>query len=175
MIRQSNGKLEDEKKVSWEKVREAKRGSEELAKSSRLGVVGSWRLGMSMFEVFRPNGFGKVHRMHSFEADGQTVYNFLVEVGRQGFESFQLVQDFDLSRILHPDRPVTVPGPVGRVLVSQMDEVRQDLVWALGVEKPSSTGDLYRVDVVARGEVLLNVSWQQLEETVSGKEVFSHI
>ena len=95
------------------------------------------------------NGFGKVHRMHSFEADGQTaacqalpspcirrvalmsharkaftmwraapcsfriqsatgrtrqrpselieVYNFLVEVGRQGFESFQLVQDFDLS------------------------------------------------------------------------------
>ncbi|CAK9079433.1 Phenolphthiocerol/phthiocerol polyketide synthase subunit A ((Phenol)carboxyphthiodiolenone synthase subunit A) (Beta-ketoacyl-acyl-carrier-protein synthase I) (Phthiocerol synthesis polyketide synthase type I PpsA) [Durusdinium trenchii] len=163
MIRQSNGKLEDEKKVSWEKVREAKRGSEELAKSSRLGVVGSW------------NGFGKVHRMHSFEADGQTVYNFLVEVGRQGFESFQLVQDFDLSRILHPDRPVTVPGPVGRVLVSQMDEVRQDLVWALGVEKPSSTGDLYRVDVVARGEVLLNVSWQQLEETVSGKEVFSHI
>ena len=31
------------------------------------------------------------------------------------------------------------------------DRCSVDEVWALGVEKPSSTGDLYRVDVVARG------------------------
>lgn len=106
---------------------------------------------------FEPrNGFGKVHQMHSSDEtvsllqgsvrcrglrwtpmfDVAEVYNFFVELGRDGYESFQLVQNADLSSALecdwrrngwphgwlldvkllpfsgicHPDRPVTIPG-----------------------------------------------------------------
>lgn len=167
MIKQPNGKLEDEKRVSWEKVREASKsgaGAELALKSSVFAVIGSW------------SGFGKVHRMNSKSVDGETVYTFFVEVGREGYESFQLVQNADLSRIIHPDRPVTIPGSASRVLVSSIDQVRQDLVWALGIEKANSTGDVYKVEVVVRGDVVMSVSWTVLEDAPpKDREIFGSL
>ncbi|CAJ1347825.1 unnamed protein product [Effrenium voratum] len=81
-----SGKLEDVKKVSWEKVREA--SAQTLAlRSTSFGVIGSW------------NDFGRVHPMHKDSAkDGEAVYSFFLELGREGVEGFQLVKDFDLNR-----------------------------------------------------------------------------
>ena len=162
MIKQQSGRLEDEKRVSWEKVREAASTVTALAtRRSTFGVIGSW------------NGFGKVHQMHSSD---ETVYNFFVELGRDGYESFQLVQNADLSRICHPDRPVTIPGPGSRILVSSIESVRQDLVWAVGIDTATSApGDVYKVEVVVRGDAVMSVSWTLVDAPPKDRDVFGSL
>lgn len=54
--------------------------------------------------------------------------------------------------------------------------MRQDLVWALGIEKASSTGDIYKVEVVVRGDVVMSVSWTVLEDAPpKDREIFGSL
>ncbi|CAE7252494.1 ppsA [Symbiodinium sp. CCMP2592] len=159
LIKDSSGRLDDVKQVSWEKLREAG-PSETLSlkhQSGTLGVIGSW------------NGFGRVHKMHAEFMDGQVAYVFYFELGQSGAEGFQFVNDCDLTRVIHPDRLVAQSGAVHRAMVSSFGHIDQDKVWAAGLDG-GSPGDVFKVDVLAVGDVVTRVSWSQVSDGAVPKD-----
>eukprot|EP00931_Biecheleriopsis_adriatica_P073763 TRINITY_DN47990_c0_g1_i1.p1 TRINITY_DN47990_c0_g1~~TRINITY_DN47990_c0_g1_i1.p1 ORF type:complete len:1197 (+),score=220.30 TRINITY_DN47990_c0_g1_i1:254-3592(+) len=152
--RLETGEIEDVKRISWDKIRESPDQSLALRSAPELAVIGSW------------DGFARIVQMSLESSTPQnTVYSFYVQLGPQGVEGFQLVQDFDWSRIVHPDRPVTSSGAGHRTLVSPISDVSKDQVWAVGLDRQCSPGDIFKVEITALGDVVLRVAWSPFEDS----------
>merc|ERR1719411_550331 len=84
------------KTVSWTKEREEKLTEEQkkIAKRPRLSVVGTWGGYLSPQNQV-------THDAQDQEPMGYQHFAFFVQIGLEGEESFQMLQDLSWERIVH--------------------------------------------------------------------------
>eukprot|EP00930_Biecheleria_cincta_P098875 TRINITY_DN9052_c0_g2_i1.p1 TRINITY_DN9052_c0_g2~~TRINITY_DN9052_c0_g2_i1.p1 ORF type:complete len:1203 (+),score=231.24 TRINITY_DN9052_c0_g2_i1:243-3611(+) len=157
---EANSRPEDVKRISWEKLREG--APVEEFRRPPLAVLGSWA------------GFARMQPMKQVnQPNGQCLYSFQVQLGLQGVEAFQLVQDFDWNAVVHPDRTVTAPESHYQTTVSAADRITDGKVWAIGLDGACSPGDIYQIQVLASGTLVVKVSWSQASGEVKRHELLN--
>lgn len=155
--------------VSWELSRKEELSEEQLVESRRLrlGVAGSW---------------SDYARQNQLDYEGQdelrSNFGFYVTVGSEGVASFQLLQDLDWNRLVHPDRCVEGSNIGHRIMESVNDGAAMDLVWAVGAGfDQAQPGETFHVVVSTANGRVLRVTWKtvtpaELEKAVAeGRKV----
>jgi hypothetical protein len=116
----------------------------------------------------------------AMQKDSKDLYSFVVVVGANGFEQFQLCLDGNMEKILHPDSPMatlntSVYGP-------SSDDDAKGLQWMIGKSakadggqlaltdaSAASPGDKYLVKLSVAGKWRL-VDWECCEKAPSSAE-----
>mmetsp|Transcript_70295 Transcript_70295/g.227598 ORF Transcript_70295/g.227598 Transcript_70295/m.227598 type:complete len:629 (-) Transcript_70295:78-1964(-) len=147
-------------KVSWDKVRDQELTEEQraISKYSCFSVVGSWAGWVRQTQLT----FGG-------QPLGQPAYfYFFVQIGPDGQESFQLLQDCNWDRVVHPNIPVESSYVPHTVYLSANDGHAISLVWTIGPGDGANPGDVFMVKVFTMRAKVLSVKW---ERSQGGKEV----
>jgi len=149
----------DVRRVSWTKTgdRDLSEEQKEAAKRTRFAALGSWDGGARLREL-KWNG---------------SFYYFFVELGSDGKEEFQLVQDFDWNKIFHPSKPEATMGMDYEVLGPSVGDWRsQGLNWTIGKEGYEKPGDIFEVKVFDKvgyvGSYVRKVEWSKVS---SGRDM----
>ncbi|CAE8620421.1 unnamed protein product [Polarella glacialis] len=94
-----------------------------------------------------------------------SCHQFYIVLGETGRESFQLLQDFDWNKIVHPSEAnahqgirYTIQGP------GPGDGRSQGLNWTIGMEGYEKAGTAFEVQVYSQANLVTNVRWQQVED-----------
>jgi len=160
----------EEMKVFWQKLRTEALTEEQQREARRphMSVVGSWSgylvqrgLTWEGVDVSTASPFSS-----GLNAPG--ALSFLVEVGPDGEESFQLLQDGDWERIIHPFRPVmgmADPAAKGTIMTTRNDGSAARLVWTITSEDGAAPGQVFKVRVNTVGVRISQVSWARASPT----------
>jgi len=156
--------------VSWQRRRREELSEEQVAEASRLklGVAGSWTdFAQQQPLVYEGTGLFRV------------TYGFLVEIGEEASESFQLLLDQSWGRLVHPDRYVLGASMSHRVLESVNDGSALDLVWTIDeAADGAKPGDVFHVSVETSKDRVLRVTWEPASSHLlttaiaSGRSIF---
>jgi hypothetical protein len=156
----ANSRPEDVKRVSWEKLREG--APVEEFRRPPLMVLGSWA------------GFARMQPMkQQNQPDGQCLYSIHVQLGLEGIEAFQLIQDFNWNAVVHPDRPVPTPESYHQTVVSAASRISDDKVWAIGYGDEGSPGDVFQIQVLVSDTTVVKVSWSKASGEVKRHELLN--
>nr|AQS99206.1 type I polyketide synthase [Gambierdiscus excentricus] len=154
-----------EANVSWVKLREEQLTAEQdsISKRARFGVVGSWGAWVRQSQLT----FGGVTSVSVPGALSpswtSTLYYFFVQIGPGGQESFQLLQDLDWDRVIHPSSLVQASGAPHSVALSPNDGYTVGLVWTIGQGDVAIPGDVFVVKVSAVKDRVTGVSWAKAQ------------
>lgn len=130
----------DVKKVSWSKLR-TEEVPKELAGQPRFSVVGSW------------DGWNTQREAHW---NGST-HHFFVAIGKDKFESFQVLQDLSWNRVFHPWTRHSGPDMQGIRGPTPIGYTDEDACWTIRGEE----GQVFEVRLMTTGFQLRGVSWNQ--------------
>merc|ERR1719464_1020695 len=107
-----------------------------------------------------------------------SMHIFFVKIGPDSQESFQLLQDCNWDRVIHPNIPVGHPSTSYSFLMSRNDGNAMSLVWTIGEADYAQPGEIFQVKVLASGERPMSVTWERatggsaLEDAVTRGEVY---
>ncbi|CAE8714194.1 unnamed protein product [Polarella glacialis] len=151
LLRRSTDGPVDRKEVSFSRTGDRPFNEEQLAQLSRARYTafGTWDGGERLREL---RWTGSCHQ-------------FYIVLGETGRESFQLLQDFDWNKIVHPSEAnahqgirYTIQGP------GPGDGRSQGLNWTIGMEGYEKAGTAFEVQVYSQANLVTNVRWQQVED-----------
>mmetsp|Transcript_103656 Transcript_103656/g.323083 ORF Transcript_103656/g.323083 Transcript_103656/m.323083 type:complete len:1159 (+) Transcript_103656:83-3559(+) len=163
----------EEKKVSWERLRSETLTKEQqrTAKQPVIGVVGSWS-GYLLQRHLTFEGHTMAGRMPWAGGSGASSLSFFVEVGPDGEESFQLLQDGDWDKIVHPFKPVEgADSAECAILVSPNTGEAAGLVWTIGTADNANPGQVFKVSVMAAGNRVGRITWAPATDKELGDAV----
>mmetsp|Transcript_17101 Transcript_17101/g.54772 ORF Transcript_17101/g.54772 Transcript_17101/m.54772 type:complete len:1163 (-) Transcript_17101:214-3702(-) len=168
----------DEKKISWEKLRSEPltQEQERMARRPVITVVGSWS-GWLLQGELTWDGHDMSSRMPWAGPNTAATLSFFVEIGPDGEESFQFLQDGDWNKIIHPFRPVEgSANSLCSVLTSPNTGESSRLVWIIGPSDGAQPGQIFKVTVSTAGHRVAQVLWapaagDELDEAVNAGAV----
>mmetsp|Transcript_143161 Transcript_143161/g.398971 ORF Transcript_143161/g.398971 Transcript_143161/m.398971 type:complete len:1166 (-) Transcript_143161:183-3680(-) len=151
--------------VAWTKVREETltEVQNSISKRARFGVVGSWTGWVRQAQLtFRSVDAAGLPAGLSAGA-AQCTYYFFVQIGPDGQESFQLLQDLDWDRVIHPSRPIESSTAPHYLMLSPNDGYTMGLVWCIGQADGAAPGDVFIVMVSAINDRATKVTWAKAQ------------
>lgn len=151
-----------DKKISWQRVENQPLTEEQKKEAARpvLSVVGSWS-GYLLQRGITYEGQHIASKMPwTGTASTQATSSFFVEIGPDGEASFQLLQDGDWDKVIHPFRPVEAAADaVGTIMMSPNDGSSARLVWVIGAADSAAPGQVFKVSVTTVGHRVAEVTW----------------
>lgn len=147
--------------VSWTKVREEPLTEEmgNIAKRQRFGVVGSWA-GWVRQTQLTWGGIITAGLPTQLTLSGAASWQyFFVLIGSDGWESFQLLQDLDWDRVIHPVRAIESAQVPHSIMMSPLDGYTVGLTWTIGAADGAAPGDVFMVRVEAIRDRVAKVTW----------------
>mmetsp|Transcript_69036 Transcript_69036/g.202089 ORF Transcript_69036/g.202089 Transcript_69036/m.202089 type:complete len:1148 (-) Transcript_69036:153-3596(-) len=170
VFRISLKRSDDEKKISWEKLRTEALTEEQQKEAKRpvIGAVGSW----SGYLLQRALAWERDEAPTPWSQSARSVLRFFVEVGPEGEESFQLLQDGDWDQIIHPSLPVEAAGTPHNIMISPNTGAAARLVWTIGPGDGAVPRQVFKVSVSTVGRRVAHVTWapvpaSELDDAVS--------
>merc|ERR1712048_829508 len=88
---------------------------------------------------------------------------FFIKIGSESQESFQLLQDCDWDLVIHPNRWVDGPNIPHHVMLSPNDGGSMNCVWTIGQADFANAGEVFKVNVRAVNNRVLNVKWERAD------------
>nr|AQS99229.1 type I polyketide synthase [Gambierdiscus excentricus] len=151
------------KEVRWEKLKNEPLTDEQklISKRAVVSVVGSWSDGYRQSHLLW--GGAVTANLPWAGSDAPALYHFFVEIGPDGQESFQLLQDGSWDIIVHPNVPIYASKTPHWLMTSPNTGEALRLVWVLGGDDGATPGDIFKVKVATVGSRVSRVTWAKAE------------
>mmetsp|Transcript_61872 Transcript_61872/g.180834 ORF Transcript_61872/g.180834 Transcript_61872/m.180834 type:complete len:1030 (-) Transcript_61872:170-3259(-) len=144
----------DVRNVSWKKTGDQDLSEEqkEALSRTRYAVFGSWDGGT---------------RMRELKWGSTDYYYFFVQLGSEGKEEFQLVQDFDWGMIYFPSKADATPDVEHEIIGPSPGDGRSTgLNWTIGKDGYEKPGDIFEVKAFVKagffGRSLHKITWSKV-------------
>lgn len=101
-----------------------------------------------------------------------SYHQFFLELGPEGKESFQLLEDFNWNRVVHPSVPNAHSGVQHDVLGPHpADQRSRGLNWTIGLDGFEKAGDVFEVQVYGETLAVTKVRWQRVDRRSGAKAI----
>jgi len=134
-----------------------------IAKRHRFGVVGSWAGWVRQTQLTWGGIASSGLPTEGALAGGLSWQYFFVRIGSEGSEGFQLLQDLDWDRVIHPSRHVESTTMPHTVMMSPLDIHIAGLTWTIGEADGAVAGDVFMVRVECIRDRVRKVYWHKAQ------------
>ncbi|OLQ11910.1 Phthiocerol synthesis polyketide synthase type I PpsA [Symbiodinium microadriaticum] len=148
----------DVKKVSIERTGQKELNDAQLRQLGRLRLAafGTWDRGSRLREL----------------PWAGTCFHFFVQLGSEGRESFQLLEDFNWNRVIHPSVPNARAAVEYKVEGPEVGDAKtRGLNWTIGLDGYEKPGDVFEVLVYGETHRVERVRWQRVDPMIGAAAI----